>query len=66
MRHASHPHVREQQQGRRRHRLRRAVWRIIAAAAISANLIHQGKKQLRIIIDRLMEAGREGVMAEFI
>ena len=44
----------------------RAVWRIIAAAAISANLIHQGKKQLRIIIDRLMEAGREGVMAEFI
>ena len=38
----------------------RAVWRIIAAAAISANLIHQGKKQLRIIIDRLMEAGRAG------
>ena len=62
MRHASHPHGHEQQQGRRRHRLRR----IIAAAAISANLIHQGKKQLRIIIDRLMEAGREGVMAEFI
>ena len=64
MRHASHPHGHAQQQGRRRHRLRR----IIAAAAISANLIHQGKKQLRIIIiiDRLMEAGREGVMAEFI
>ena len=38
----------------------RAVRRIIAAAAaaISANLIHQGKKQLRIIIDRLMEARR--------
>ena len=39
-----------------------AVWRIIAAAAISANLIHQGKKQLRIhrSIDGSREGGRHG------